>query len=252
MAAVVGMASLRMWGDSAVGLLDLGRGRHAAAVKSLSAVAAAAAAGEVFEPGFLWWQADFAEAAIGAGVPELARRTLTDLMEQQPRTNRRWTTVAVGRVAGLLDPDHADDHFESSLAAANELGAPFERARTQLCWARVNLDRRPAQARRDAAEALEVFRSLGAEPWASSCEAALGLQHPGVTSSDGLAAALTAAELRVALAVGGGASSREAADQLYVSVRTVEFHLNSIYRRLGVRSRTELALLLERERRLSD
>jgi DNA-binding CsgD family transcriptional regulator len=252
MAHQVGMASLQMWADSAVGLLELGRGRAAAAVNSLSAVAATAAAGEIFEPGFLWWQADLAEAAIAVGVPELATRTLADLLAQQPRTDRVWTTVAAGRVQGLLDPHHADEHFESSLAAATTLGAPFERARSQLCMALANRTRRPAEARRDAAAAMETFRSLGADPWAARCEPLLGLEGAASGGASSLAAQLTAAELRVALAIGTGVSSREAADQLYVSVRTVEFHLSSIYRRLGVRSRTELALLVARERHPGD
>jgi DNA-binding CsgD family transcriptional regulator len=53
---------------------------------------------------------------------------------------------------------------------------------------------------------------------------------------------LTKAERRVAFAVAGGLTNREAAQALFVSVKTVEFHLGSIYRKLGVRSRTELAL----------
>ncbi len=96
---------------------------------------------------------------------------------------------------------------------------------------------------------MEIFRSLGADPWASRCEELLGLERSDASCPGNIAAQLTAAELRVALAIGTGVSSREAADQLYVSVRTVEFHLSSIYRRLGVRSRTELALLVARERR---
>jgi DNA-binding CsgD family transcriptional regulator len=250
MAAKVGMASLQMWSDSAVGLLELSHDRHAAAVAALGAVAATGTAGQVYEPGFLWWQADLAEAAIAAGVPEYATRTMANLIEQQPRTGRVWTTVAIERVHGLLDRAHADEHFDASVTAATQLGAPFERARTQLCWAHSNLTRHPVQARRDAAAAMEIFHSLGARPWSSKCEAVLGLRGVDDSNAHAIAGQLTAAELRVALAIGTGASSRDAAEQLYVSVRTVEFHLNNIYRRLGVRSRTELALLLERERRL--
>jgi DNA-binding CsgD family transcriptional regulator len=249
MATKVGMASLQMWADSALGLLHLGGGRPLAAVEPLSAISAAVHAGRVFEPGFLWWHADLAEAAIDGGVPELAEHAMADLTNQQSRSNRVWTSVALGRIRGLIDRHHADEHFESSLAAAIKLGAPFEQARTNLRWAIANHGRRPAKSRRDAISALEVFRSLGAEPWALRCESTLGLARADVRKfGSTIATQLTAAELRVALAIGSGASSREAADQLYVSVRTVEFHLNNIYRRLGVRSRTELALLVARER----
>ena len=59
-----------------------------------------------------------------------------------------------------------------------------------------------------------------------------------------LAARLSQAELRVALAVGQGASNREAAGALFISAKTVDYHLQSIYRKLGLRSRTQLAAIV--------
>ena len=55
---------------------------------------------------------------------------------------------------------------------------------------------------------------------------------------------LTAAELRVAIAVGSGRSNREAADELFISVKTVDHHLQHIYRKLGIKSRSSLAVLV--------
>lgn len=52
---------------------------------------------------------------------------------------------------------------------------------------------------------------------------------------------LTPQELHVALAVADGATNKEAAGALFISAKTVEFHLGHIYRKLGLRSRTELA-----------
>jgi DNA-binding NarL/FixJ family response regulator len=123
-----------------------------------------------------------------------------------------------------------------------------------LCWAEANAARRPGRATRDAADACEVFHSLGATPWAARAEGLLGVSgsaSPRPAQQQRMTATLTSAELRVALAIGRGASSREAADELYVSVRTVEFHLGNIYRKLALRSRTELALLVDRERQVS-
>jgi DNA-binding CsgD family transcriptional regulator len=57
---------------------------------------------------------------------------------------------------------------------------------------------------------------------------------------------LTAAELRVAVAVGAGRSNREAADELFLSVKTIDHHLHRIYRKLGLRGRAELAVLVTR------
>jgi DNA-binding CsgD family transcriptional regulator len=64
---------------------------------------------------------------------------------------------------------------------------------------------------------------------------------------ESLAARLTDAEMRVALVVGNGATNREAAEELFLSVKTVDSHLQSIYRRLAIRSRSQLAALVARE-----
>jgi DNA-binding NarL/FixJ family response regulator len=63
----------------------------------------------------------------------------------------------------------------------------------------------------------------------------------GAAPVDALAAALSAAELRVAEAVASGLTNRQAADRLFLSAKTVDFHLQSIYRKLAIRSRAELA-----------
>ena len=69
------------------------------------------------------------------------------------------------------------------------------------------------------------------------------------TPNPEVVAALTKAERRVAEAVAAGRTNREVADHLFVSVKTVDFHLQAIYRKLGVRSRTELAVLMASDRR---
>jgi DNA-binding CsgD family transcriptional regulator len=94
-----------------------------------------------------------------------------------------------------------------------------------------------------------MFGALGAPVWAerARAEAArIGGRRP--PSGDGL----TQAEERVARLAAGGMTNREIADALYMSVRTVEGHLSHIYRKLGVRSRTELAAYYEREDRSPD
>jgi len=111
-----------------------------------------------------------------------------------------------------------------------------------------------AEAREPLRAALETFERLGARLWAE--RARNELRATGVAATGEreavtpVAELLTPHELQVALTVARGATNREAAAALFVSPKTVEHHLGQIYRKLGVRSRTQLAALLDQERRL--
>jgi DNA-binding NarL/FixJ family response regulator len=93
-----------------------------------------------------------------------------------------------------------------------------------------------AAARKLIGDALAVFEELGAALWAAKARAELASIGGRAPSSD----ELTPAEERVAALVAEGHTNREVAAMLFVSDRTVEFHLSRIYRKLGVRSRAEL------------
>jgi DNA-binding NarL/FixJ family response regulator len=141
-----------------------------------------------------------------------------------------------------------DALFLSSLDEQEQLPRPFERARTELCYGeRLRRARRKSDARHHLELALRTFEELGARPWAGRARSelqALGIRVPRRASATELE--LTPQELRVALAVREGATNREASAALFLSPKTIEAHLSSIYRKLGVRSRTELATLLAR------
>ena len=115
---------------------------------------------------------------------------------------------------------------------------PLERGRTLLA---LGSAQRRARRRRDAREtlgrALAVFEELGAVLWASQVRGEL-TRIGGRSASSG---ELTATEERVAVLVAEGLSNKEVAASLVVTVSTVESALTSIYRKLGVRSRTEMA-----------
>ena len=103
-------------------------------------------------------------------------------------------------------------------------------------------ERRKADARTPLHRAREAFQALGAEPWASAALeelAACGERHASAAS--GAFSTLTPRDLAVAMAVADGATTTEAAARLFVSRRTVEHHLGSVFRKLGVRNRAELA-----------
>lgn len=216
-----------------LGLLELGLGRPAAAIPHLESAAPAGA--------------DLIEAYVRAGDLDAAEEALAVLSHDAELTGRMWVLGTAARCRGLLG--RGDAHFADALHRLDAIPAPFEVARTHLC--RGELLRR-AGRRRDARQALlhaiEGFDRLGATPWAA--RARLELRATGATArrrrADAERDRLTPHELRVALIVAGGASNREAAAALFLSPKTIEFHLAQIYRKLGVRRRTELALLAVR------
>lgn len=168
-------------------------------------------------------------------------------LEELAESGRRSELAGAARCRALLaDEAGFASHFEESLLIYGEMPSPFEVARTQLNYGeRLRRARRRVEARSHLRAALAHFERLGASPWANRTRAELeatGLTARSRTSpKSGL---LTAQELQVALVVGKGTSNREAAAALFISPRTVEAHLASIYRKLNLRSRAQLAHLV--------
>ena len=148
-------------------------------------------------------------------------------------TDRSWARATAARGAGLLaaDADDAETAFADALAEHRRLDAPFERARTLLVLG----ERRREFGRLDAdeplGEALAAFERIGAVPWAAQARRLLGAGE-GAGAGAGSPAALTRQERQVASIVGRGATNREAAEQLFLSPRTIDFHLRNIYKKL--------------------
>jgi DNA-binding NarL/FixJ family response regulator len=148
-----------------------------------------------------------------------------------------------------------DDDFEPAFTAALALDdqrpMPFERARTLLAFGRrLHRARRRAEARDRLIQARSGFEQLRAGAWAAQAEAELhaaGARRRREPDDS----ALTAQELRVAAAVQRGASNRDIAADLFLSPKTVEFHLRQIYRKLDVHSRTQLIVALTERARPS-
>ena len=167
-----------------------------------------------------------------------------------------WPTpsAAACRARGILatDPDEAQRLFAASLAALDKVGpVPFEQARTLLCSGEaMRRNRRPVAARAPLTSALKIFDGLGARPWAARASAELaasGVKDRRIT----MAAVgsmrleeLSPQELQVARIAARGQNNIEVAAALFVSRKTVEAHLTRVYRKLGIRSRTELARIL--------
>jgi DNA-binding NarL/FixJ family response regulator len=126
---------------------------------------------------------------------------------------------------------------------------PFERARTLLCHGeRLRRARRRADARRPLRDALAIFDRLGAADWAARTRQELratGTTAPSAARPE--LAELTPHEVQIALMVAEGRTNREVAAAMFLAPKTVEHHLTTIFRKLGLRRRTELARLFAGE-----
>jgi DNA-binding CsgD family transcriptional regulator len=168
---------------------------------------------------------------------------LAALEERAQRAGGWWPRGTVAYGHGLLAQDDFDQHFREARDCYAALPSAFDVARTELAWGeRLRRERRRTEARVQLTAALAGFDRLGARPWAARVRAELAAAEGGrARPAEAHEAPLTHKEGEVADLVAAGATNREAAAALFLSPRTVEHHLRQVYRKLGVRSRTELA-----------
>jgi DNA-binding CsgD family transcriptional regulator/tetratricopeptide (TPR) repeat protein len=226
----------------ALGLLALGSRRPEEAISPLETAERMAAFGAVGEPWLLLSPPDLVEALARAGHVGRAREVLHDFEVRARGRVRVSARAAAARCAGIVDAEGRwQDAFEEALTLHDQLPTPFERARTELCYGeRLRRARKRVEARARLRSALALFDALGAAPWSERARTELRASGETARRRSTTVDALTTQELAVARLVVGGASNREAAAALFVSPKTIEFHLGNVYRKLDVRSRTEL------------
>jgi len=238
-----GMAAARAHSRWALGLLELSLDRPSEAVRLLAPERARLVAGGVGEPGALRFIADEIEALVTLGSLDDAEVPVAWLDERARALDRAWARGAALRSRGLIQAARGERQkalasFEAALVEHTRVAIPFERARTLLhLGAAQRRSKRKSKARETLGEALAIFEELGADLWSRRARAELGSVGGRAASGD----ELTPAEARVAALVAEGLTNREVAAALFVSDHTVEFHLTRVYRKLGVRSRAELA-----------
>jgi len=135
--------------------------------------------------------------------------------------------------------------YRTSLREHDVSSRPFERARTELAYGEfLRRNRRRVDAREHLRPALETFMALDARQWTERARAALRASgenaRPRRVDHE---MRLTPQEFQIARFVSQGLSNREVAAQLFLSPRTVDFHLRNVFSKLGIASRTELATL---------
>ncbi len=185
---------------------------------------------------------DLVAALVRLGRADEAVTVAEDFRVVADAKGQPWARARAQRGLGLVADDF-DAAFREALALHADTLDLFEAARTALAYGeRLRRDGRRVEAREQLRHALAVFSELGAEPWADRAAAELDLTGERVPRRPiGGVAALTPQELQVALLLADGRTTREAAAALFLSPKTVEYHLRKVYTKLGVRSRAELA-----------
>jgi DNA-binding CsgD family transcriptional regulator len=189
---------------------------------------------------------DLFDLAVRAGRLEVLRAWLDDVAAFAEGTGAPSALAAAEHGRALLaEGADAEAHFEAALTAHAKSPRSPDRARTELAYGEyLRRARRRVDARAHLRAALALFEELGATPWAE--RAAQELRASGETARRrdvSTATDLTAQERQVAALVRQGLSNRDVAAQLFVSPRTVDFHLRNVFSKLGVSSRAELTAL---------
>ena len=199
---------------------------------------------------------DWSEAVVGrskasllrtryyriAGDSGEARHHAEAALEHASNPRQPLALIAAHRLFGELDTeagrcDEAAEHLDAALELAERCQAPYEIALTQLAQAELAValrDRKRATHLLD--QATETFEQLGAN---RSLKRARRLAPAAARRRNDYPAGLTPREAEVLSLIASGKSNREMADELYVSIRTVERHVSNIYRKINARNRTD-------------
>ena len=216
-----------------------GLGRHDAALE---------AACEAMQPDPIGYGAllvpELAEAASRAGDRARLETACAWLSERTGAISSAWLTGIDARVRALLsESDVADAHYRESIAHLSRTRVRLELARTHLLYGEwLRRERRRIDAREHLRTAFEAFTSMGAEAFARRAERELLAtgEHARKRTIDTLGD-LTPQEAQISRLAAQGHSNKEIAAQLYISPSTVEYHLHKVFRKLDVKSRTQLA-----------
>ncbi len=185
------------------------------------------------------------EASMMGGATGTDPQTLEalDVLAEQARDPGRLGVLARTRALLSASAELAEPLLLEALSYQREQAQPFERARTELAYGEtLRRAGRRTQARVQLRSALATFEGLGTPRWAE--RARQELEATGITArkrDPSTLDTLTPQELRIARLVVEGATNRDVAGQLYLSPKTVEYHLRKVYLKLGVSSRVELA-----------
>ena len=202
----------------------------------------------------VWIGTELIESAARSGHPERAARALENLREMASAAGTDWVLGVAARCRALLaDGEAAEDLYRASIGHLQRTRQPVELARSHLVYGEwLRREGRRIDARQQLRIAREMFDAIGAVAFTD--RAARELAATGETfrkrrpGDNGLASDLTVREAQIARLAADGLSNREIGEQLFISHRTVGYHLSAVFSKLDVANRTQLRNALDRAR----
>ncbi|MGZ4200875.1 MAG: AAA family ATPase [Thermoleophilaceae bacterium] len=246
LSAELGTRLFEVWATAALGELELGLGHPQAAIDCFEHQLRLLDELGITDPD-LSPAPELVEALLRLGREDQARRAADAFLAAASAKGQPWSMArALGAVALVAPDEQLASAFGAALAEHSRTPDAFETARTRLAYGeRLRRARNRAPARPELRAALEVFERLDARPWAERARAELAATGETVRRRDpSTLDELTPQELQIALLLAGGRTTREAAAALFLSPKTIEYHLRHVYMKLGIHSREELARAL--------
>jgi DNA-binding CsgD family transcriptional regulator len=238
----LGLGVSEVWAIAALGDLELGLGRPEAAVAHFEeqhAVLRTRGIADVdMSPA-----PELADIYLRLGRNREAAEVTEEFERDASAKAQPWALARAARCRGLLAaPGESDRYFDTAITLHGQASDAFETGRTYLAHgSRLRRERHRVRAREQLRAAVEIFDRLGADPWSEMGRAELAAtgetarRRDMTTLSD-----LTPQELQIALRLAAGRTTRETAAALFLSPKTIEYHLRNIYRKLAIGSRSEL------------
>ncbi len=238
----LGAHVFEIWGMAALGELDFVLGYAESALAHFDEQQAALDRYRITDADLVP-SAERAELYLRLGRRDDAQAVAESFARTARAKGQPWALARAARASGVVGDDDFEPSFEEARALHELTPDRFETARTELAFgSRLRRAGQRARAREHLRAAFDGFDELGAMPWAELARVELAATGESARRRDpSTLDNLTPQELNVALMLAGGKTTREAAAALFLSPKTIEYHLRNAYRKLGVHSRHDLA-----------